>query len=62
MIVFETLILMFLAAMLLAMLALLIYLTNIVIMFIGILFRLEDITECAKTAKLMMENYITNTK
>ena len=53
---------MFLAAMLLAMLAILIYLTNIVIMFIGILFRLEDITNCAKTAKTLMENYIFNTK
>lgn len=62
MIVFETLILMVLAAMLLTMLALLIYLTNIVIMFIGILFRLEDITDCAKTAKTLMENYILNTK
>nr|DAM88361.1 MAG TPA: hypothetical protein [Caudoviricetes sp.] len=62
MIVFETLIFMFMAACFLMLLALLIYLTNIVIMFIGILFRLEDITNCAKTAKLLMENYITNTK
>lgn len=58
----EVLIYMFIAGLFLVLLASLLYLANIVIMFIGILFRLEDITECAKTAKLMMENYITNTK
>ena len=58
----EVLIYMFIAGLFLVLLASLLYLANIVIMFIEILFRLEDITECAKTAKLMMENYITNTK
>ena len=58
----EVLIYMFIAGLFLVLLASLLYLANIVIMFIGILFRLEDITNCAKTAKLMMENYITNTK
>jgi hypothetical protein len=62
MIAMEVLIYMFIAGLFLVLLASLLYLANIVIMFIGILFRLEDITECAKTAKLMMENYITNTK
>ena len=62
MIAMEVLIYMFIAGLFLVLLASLLYLANIVIMFIGILFRLEDITNCAKTAKLMMENYITNTK
>lgn len=62
MIAMEVLIYMFIAGLFLVLLASLLYLANIVIMFIGILFRLEDITECAKTAKLMMKNYITNTK
>ena len=62
MIAMEVLIYMFIAGLFLVLLASLLYLASIVIMFIGILFRLEDITECAKTAKLMMENYITNTK